>query len=206
MITHLAPAENAREPDPFAGEDHPMRVITRAAAAGEWNDQASSDVTSLFNAMAPEWSEPRRDDRYMPLLDAVDRGRVSGQRVLELGAGTGLGTELLHERFTNVVAMDLAMEMLRHSVATAPRANADASTLPLPDDAVDVVVMVNMILFPEEVDRVLAADGTVVWVNTWGEQTPIHLSAEDVDAALPGEWVGEASRYGAGTWAVLRRS
>ena len=37
-----------------------------------------------------------------------------------------------------------------------------------------------------EVERVLSRGGAVVWVNSSGEQTPIHLSPEDVRAALPG--------------------
>ena len=73
-------------------------------------------------------------------------------------------------------------------------------------DAFDAVLMVNMLLFPSEVDRVLAPDGVVVWVNTRGDQTPIHLPPDDVATALPGEWTGVTARAGAGLWATLRRS
>jgi hypothetical protein len=44
-----------------------------------------------------------------------------------------------------------------------------------------------------------------VWVNSSGDQTPIHLAASDVEATLPGAWDGVASRAGAGLWAVFRR-
>ena len=57
-----------------------------------------------------------------------------------------------------------------------------------------------------EVDRVLSPSGTVVWVNTAGDKTPIHLPADDVERALPGQWRGTASEAGWGTWAVLRRA
>jgi len=42
-------------------------------------------------------------------------------------------------------------------------------------------------------------------VNSLGECTPIHLPAEDVARALPGEWAGTAAEAGWGTWCVLRR-
>jgi hypothetical protein len=65
---------------------------------------------------------------------------------------------------------------------------------------------VNALLFPAEVDRMLALDGSVVWVNSSGDQTPIHLGSEEVAAVLPGEWRGVASRAGQGSWCVLRRA
>ena len=48
-------------------------------------------------------------------------------------------------------------------------------------------------------------DGTVIWVNSRAENTPIHLSPEDFSAALPGQWEARASRAGEGLWAVARR-
>jgi len=96
--------------------------------------------------------------------------------------------------------------MLAHAPDHSPRVQADSSRLPLADDTADVVLMINMILFPDEVDRILRPEGQVVWINTLGDQTPIHLPPDDVAAALPGEWVGVAARAGVGLWAVLRRS
>ena len=49
-----------------------------------------------------------------------------------------------------------------------------------------------------EVDRVLAPDGVVVWVNSSGPQTPIYLSVDDVVSRLPGTWDGVASQAGEG--------
>lgn len=208
MIAQLDPAPDSRDPDPFADETHPMRKITRQAAAGRWSDQNRNTVAARFNELSAGWTAERiGGNRYEPLADALLRGSVTGSRVLELGSGTGLGTEVLRRTFADVFAMDIAIDMLRNAPSEyAPRVNTDASCLPLPDDAVDVVVMINMILFPLEVDRVLRHGGTVVWMNTSGENTPIHLSAEDVDDALPGDWTGVASRSGTGTWAVLNRS
>ena len=53
-----------------------------------------------------------------------------------------------------------------------------------------------MFLFPEEVERVLAPQGMVLWVNSSGEHTPIHLSPEEVAQQLPGAWDGVKARGG----------
>ena len=104
------------------------------------------------------------------------------------------------------VATDLSAEMLRHAPGElAPRVHADASTLPFPTASFDAVLMINMLLFPDEVDRVLRPDGVVVWVNTLGDQTPIHLPAPDVLSALPGAWNGRSARAGTGFWLTARR-
>ena len=195
----------------MAGGDHPMRKVTRQVAFdGGWAPARAEKVAALFDGMASEWDQPRRaaDERWSALRDALNRGDIPRGRVLELGSGTGMGSRVLVEAGRSpVAALDIAADMLAHAPADlAPRVQGDASSLPFPDNAVDVVVLVNALLFPDEVDRVLAPTGCVVWNNTVGEQTPIHLPAEDVAAALPGDWVGVASRAGTGTWAVVRRA
>jgi hypothetical protein len=90
--------------------------------------------------------------------------------------------------------------------AAGPRILGDAARLPVHDGSIDAAVLVNALLFPLEIDRVLAPDGALLWVNTRGDETPIHLPPDDVDAAMPGEWSGLAAEAGAGLWAVLRRA
>jgi len=68
------------------------------------------------------------------------------------------------------------------------------------------MVLVSALLFGAEADRVLVPSGTLVWVNTSGASTAIHLPAEDVDAALGGAWDGVASQAGVAIWTVLRRA
>jgi hypothetical protein len=67
-------------------------------------------------------------------------------------------------------------------------------------------VVINMLLFPTEMARVLALHGVLVWVNTSGDRTPIYLPADDVVAALPGDWTGKAGEAGTGTWCAVRRT
>jgi ubiquinone/menaquinone biosynthesis C-methylase UbiE len=187
-----------------------MRKVTEQVAStpAAWTPERAAEVESFFDELADEWhtrSDPHRNE---PVLDAYDRGAVPTAGVtLEVGSGTGLLTTTLAERSEIVIALDLSFEMLRHATADlAPRVQGDASRFPFPDGAINVAVFINAFLFAEETARVLAPDGVVVWVNTSGDKTPIYLSADDVDAALPGQWTGVASEAGWGTWAVLRRA
>ena len=209
MITALPDSSDYVEPPGFAGVDHPMRKVTREVAFdGQWTPERAAKVAELFNSMASEWAARHRDGaRISPVADALERGSVDHlPQWLELGSGTGAGTSVIAHRVDFLVCCDLAREMLLNAPADlAPQVQADASRLPFAADAFAAVLMVNMILFPGEVDRVLAPRGKIVWVNTMGDQTPIHLSPDDVAAALPGKWRGVTARAGSGFWAVFER-
>lgn len=209
-LSVLPDAADVSTPTPFAGPDHPMRKLTRQVAFdGAWDSTRAGKVAELFDSMAAEWSATHVDPtKAAPINDALERGMAAaGGRWLELGSGTGAGTRVLSGRVGSLVAFDLAAEMLAHAPGElAPRVRGDASTLPFGDNAFDSVLMVNMLLFPGEVDRVLAPGGTLLWVNTLGDQTPIHLPPVDVMAALPGSWEGVTANAGTGLWAALRRS
>jgi len=192
----------------LAGPDHPIRKVTRQIAfePGSWTPERAAKVAALFDRMAPEWHTRGNPERSEALADALERGAVGAGRCVEIGSGTGLGTALLRSRFERVVAIDLALEMLRRlNPEWGHRVQADAAGLPLRDAAADVLVHVNTFLFPSEVERVLAPAGTLIWVCSLGDATPIYLSARDVQAALPGRWRGTASRAGWGSWCTLRR-
>jgi SAM-dependent methyltransferase len=210
MIERLADHPSAREPAPFAGTDHPMRTLTRAVALGEpWTQDDADRVAAVFDGLAEEWSARHVDDtKAAPVRDALERGNVPTDGAwLELGSGTGAGARILAETVGSLVATDLSAEMLNHAPEElAPRVRADASMLPYRDRSFDAVVMINMLLFPHEVDRVLRHGGTVLWINTLGDQTPIHLPPADVLTALPGSWTGRTASAGTGFWLAATRS
>jgi SAM-dependent methyltransferase len=191
------------------GAGHPMRRVTHLAASdpAAWA-AAAGEVRSQFEELAAGWNDRFTDraELFDPLLDALDRGSVArGGRAFEPGSGTGNATPALIDHFDDVVSLDLAAEMLRRAPGIAPRVQGDSSSLPFVDDAFTAIVHVNALLFPSEVDRVLAPGGVVVWVSTLGASTPIYLSAEELVAALPGAWSAVASSAGIGTWCVARR-
>jgi SAM-dependent methyltransferase len=195
----------------LGSDDHPMRIMTRRAAGlapGGWDAAARGQVETLFDELSREWHTRTSPQRTAVVLDALDRGGVAGGEVaIEVGSGIGNYSPLLAERFGTVAAVDLSLAMLRLAPpAPATRIQADAADLPFRAGCADAVVLVNALLFPAEVDRMLAFDGSVVWVNSSGDQTPIHLRSEEVAAVLPGEWRGFASRAGQGSWCVLRRA
>jgi ubiquinone/menaquinone biosynthesis C-methylase UbiE len=187
-----------------------MRKLTRSIALGEpWTPDDARRVADIFDGLAPAWTERHVDPVKAAVVnDALDRGAAPlDGRWLELGSGTGAGTRILHGRVREQVSVDLSPGMLAHAPdGLAPKVRADSSQLPFGDDCFDVILLINMLLFPSEVDRVLRPSGAIVWVNTLGAQTPIHLPPHDVQRALPGDWTGVTSRAGTGLWAVLRRA
>lgn len=199
-------AEVDARPDP--ADDHPMRVVTREVAAdvGGWTDDRRRAVSELFDGLAQEWHTRDGPSRHLPVMDALDRGEVRLGRALELGSGIGLVTGDLVDRFESVIAADLAMNMLRRAPRVAPRVRVDGRTLPFPGGSIDALVLMNMLLFPDEADRVVGPDGAVVWVTSRGSATPIYLPPEEVVEALPGDWSAVASTYGSAIWCVARRS
>jgi len=191
-----------------------MRVATRRAAgldSSGWTRELRSEVLGFFDGLASEWHTRSSPHRTAVVIDALVRGLdASGPSTglaVEIGSGIGAYSNLIAERFATVVAVDLSLEMLRRAPnGPAHRVQADAAALPLGDASAAAIVLINAFLFPAEVERVLSPGGLVVWVNSSGEQTPIYLSADDLLAALPGEWTGTASRAGEGHWCVLRRA
>lgn len=208
VIRDLPDGPQLTEPEPVGGPDHPMRKVTRQVAFEDgWSSGRAAKVAELFDSMAAEWAERKVEPvKAAPVLDAIERGGVDlAGRWVELGSGGGAGALLLHDRVDRLVSVDLSGEMLTHAPDLAPKVQADASTLPFPDASADTVLAINMLLFPAEVDRILAPGGALVWVNTLGDRTPIHLPPADVVDAMPGEWQAVTARAGSGFWAVVRR-
>lgn len=195
-------------PDGEPADRHPMRAMVAIAAFApeRWTPSVAAEVGAYFGSLAPDWEDRVGPDHLVALHDAIDRGALAARgRCVEVGSGTGAATATLTATFASVVAVDLSVEMLRRAPAAGSRVAADAARLPVRAASVDAVVLVNALLFPGEVDRVLGPDGAVVWVNTSGDRTPIHLPASEFARALGDRWSVVASAAGRGTWAVAHR-
>ncbi len=209
-ITYLprvvpAPAKPPKE----VGEDHPYRVATRATAfePEAWTPERAAEINAMFASYADRFAEYLAEGREVVPLDALARGDVPRGLCLEIGSGNGATTPVIAPHFRRVVSMDVLTEMLCQAPPDlSDLIQGDAQYLPFRDGCADVVLLHNMFLFPAEVDRVLAPEGAVMWVNAQGPRTPIYLPAEEVAEALPGSWTGVASEAGTGTWCVLRRA
>ena len=104
------------------GSEHPMRAVTREVAfAGEWTDETRARVASIFDSMAPTWTADHdQPARRSPIIDALRRGGADPGPIIELGSGSGIGTEELVAHGFAPVVIDLAAEMLRHALGVGP--------------------------------------------------------------------------------------
>ena len=190
-----------------------MRHITRDVVYKNlWNSNLVEEVKKLFDEKASEWSTTRNiPSRGIPVLDALERGEVYGEKVVDLGAGTGLATQLLVNKFESVVALDISKEMIKNSVTPeTPQVCADGGCLPFASNSIDVFLVMNMILFPNEIERCLKDEGFLVWVSSRGPETPIYLPPEEVidlmSANSEVSWFGVSAYTLEGSWLVARRS
>ena len=190
-----------------------MRHITRDVVYKNlWNSNLAEEVKNLFDEKASDWSTTRNvPARGVPVLDALERGEVYGKRVVDLGAGTGLATQLLVNNFESVVGLDISKEMIKNSVATeTPQVCADSDCLPFASNSIDAFLVMNMILFPNEIERCLKDEGCLVWVSSRGPETPIYLPPEEVIELMSVNsevsWLGVSAYALEGTWLVARRS
>ncbi|MFI9611521.1 class I SAM-dependent methyltransferase [Streptomyces sp. NPDC052023] len=97
-----------------------------------------------FNAAAAQYAANRPS--YPPaLFDALEdlAGRpLAGSRVVDVGAGTGIATALLHDRGADVVAVEPGDGMSAHFRSTRPGipiVRGDGNALPLADACADFV-------------------------------------------------------------------
>lgn len=99
------------------------------------------------------------------LLRRLESQRLQPSRVLDLGAGTGVGSRALAARYplAEVTALDLAPGMLhwaREQAPAHPRLRyvcADAGALPFPSGSFDLVFSNMMLQWCEDLERVLTA-------------------------------------------------
>ncbi|GAA0585466.1 class I SAM-dependent methyltransferase [Actinomadura livida] len=184
-----------------------LRAFARDRAAGRpWTGEAARFFTDLFDELAATWDTGLATGRDEPLRDALTRGGpMPAGPCLEIGSGTGAHTPLLTAAFPAVISLDISEQMLRRAAGRSPaRVRADAAALPVTHAGVAAVVAVDMLLFPEQIARVLAPGGVLLWINQLGADGPLHLPADAVAAALPGRWDATEAEAGWGTWAVLR--
>jgi SAM-dependent methyltransferase len=164
-------------------------------------------MRAQFQRLAAGWEQRRGPEALAPLALALDRvGRV--ERALDLGTGTGKAARLVAERFPSaeVVGVDLAPTMVAEAKRLLPEAlssrvrfeTADASALRFEDGAFDLVVLLNMIPFFDELARVTAPGGVVVLASYSGPTTPIWTPPAVLRARLETLGFGDFDELAAG--------
>jgi len=195
------------------------RLATRAVVArpGLWR-LFRRPLRAEFDRLAPEWEGVRGPEALAPLglaLDALDSQPV---RVLDLGTGTGKAARFAAERFpqAQVLGVDLSPGMIEQArslvapeVADRVRFDvADASKLPFGDGEFDLVILLNMIPFFDELVRVTAPEGAIAFVSFSGPDTPIWTPPETLRARLGPHGFDRFDDFavGEGTALLARRS
>jgi SAM-dependent methyltransferase len=143
-------------------------------------------VRRQFDSIAPVWDSMRLEDTFAPYDAALERVPGTPARILDVGTGTGAGALRLAHRFPQaaVVGVDLSDAMLAQAGRNTPAElrvtyeRADASALPFPDGSFDLVTHANMIPFFDEVARVVAPGGHVLFAFSSGAGTPIYVPPE----------------------------
>jgi SAM-dependent methyltransferase len=209
QLERVVAAADSREL--IGGPDHPMRRVTEATAFDDssWTPDLARRVEASFDGLAADWNTRIATDplRFAPIDDAVGRGGAPTSGTwLDVGCGTAVTTRRLADRVERIVGFDISREMLREAPDGTVLVQADSAALPVPSRCATVVVLMNALLFPVEMDRVLARDGTLLWISARGDDTPIYLPPPDVLRALPGRWSGVWAEAGNGTWAAFRRA
>lgn len=178
-------------------------------------------VEAFFDSAASSWDSRSSAGSYEhlePLAVALGRVEVRPERVLDIGCGTGETTLFLAREFpaAGIRGVDLSEEMVRRATRKTgldPSARVsfrvgDGSALPWPDRSFDLVVQVNVPLFPEEVARVLRKKGEFVSVSTLGRDTPFDTPERAYRRAVirAGMVPAASGTAGCGTWRIARLS
>jgi SAM-dependent methyltransferase len=161
-----------------------------------------------FDAIAPKWNTMRMPDSLAPFEAALAAVEAAPSRALDLGTGTGVGARAVAERFpaAEVVGADLSERMLAEARQSLPKEleervrfeAADASALPYDDGSFDLVTLANMIPFFDELGRVTAPGGSIVFAYSGGTGTPIYVPPERLRAELERRGFADFAEFQAG--------
>jgi ubiquinone/menaquinone biosynthesis C-methylase UbiE len=169
-------------------------------------------LRDVFDTIAPTW-ETRIGPDHVAALSLALAELSPPVRVLDLGTGTGVAAQTVARRFerTHVVGVDLAPAMILQAKAKLPPELAarvsfqvgDAAELPFDDDAFELVTLANMIPFFDELARVTASDGAIVFSFSRGAETPIYVPPERLRRELGRRGFTQFADFSAGPATAL---
>jgi SAM-dependent methyltransferase len=160
-----------------------METLSLSEHARQWG--------ALWGDRPGAWAvtEEQQTPVYEAALGAV--GLTSGQRVLDVGCGTGVFLRLCADRGASVTGIDAAERLLEVARARVPEADlrlGDLQTLPYPDDSFDLVTGFTSFFFAEDMVAALreagrvARPGAAVVIQVFGP--PDRCDLEQLKAAV----------------------
>lgn len=190
-----------------------MQEISRAVAFDptSWSPGVANEVRAIFDARAENWYTHETDAYLASLASALDSAGIGGGTCLDIGTGTAIHEATLAARFERVLAVDFSPRMLAWAKrGSAVFVQADAARLPFTDSSVDTIVCVNMFLFAVGYARVLKRDGTLVFVSTRAQETPIYLDPNELGEAMASlvdpAFEMTTGSTGQSCWSIVRRT
>ena len=152
-----------------AGESdnfNPQAVILHDDRSHAFKEDYSDDL-SRYHSNAFKYGRKKISSAFVSFLDTLN----TGDRVLEVGSGTGYNLSVMRDRRLNCTGIDLSENMARQSLASYPDIPvqlADARRLPFPNDTFDAVVSIETLRyfsdrgpFLKEIFRVVKPGGKV---------------------------------------------
>jgi SAM-dependent methyltransferase len=141
-----------------------MANAAAATVRSGWPDRPAVDERSSVNRFHRYYCASRGWARlvHTTLVPAVLQGTELGRRVLEIGPGPGLTTEVLASVAPELTAIEIDPTLARatrHRVPAARVVQGDATMMPFPDATFSAVVCLTMLHhlpFPELQDRLFA--------------------------------------------------
>jgi SAM-dependent methyltransferase len=170
-------------------------------------------IQRQFDALAPRWHERIGPDHLASYEAALAALGEPPRQALDLGTGHGEGALAIARRFpeAQVVGVDLSPAMLAEARRRMPSdlvgcvrfEQGDASALAFDDGRFDLVAHLNMIPFFDELARVTAAKGYVLFSFARGAATPIYVPPERLRSELARRGFAEFAEFSLGEGTAL---
>src|SRR5919202_1101401 len=180
--------DRSRESEEILGSDAATRALAVTAVENDFVARVYENIAWAYDLVFGPALHPGR-------VDAIRRmGIKTGDRVLEVGVGTGINAAL-YTRHCSVTGIDLSSSMLekahdriaRKGVRNVRLMQMDAANLKFADDTFDIVyapyvisVVPDPVAVAREMRRVCRSGGRIVILNHFRSKNPVLARIERV--------------------------
>jgi phosphatidylethanolamine/phosphatidyl-N-methylethanolamine N-methyltransferase len=183
---HLFEPSRRPEDDEIFGSDAATRALSNVAVENDFVARVYEKLASVYDVTFGPSLHPGR-------VQAIQRmGILPGDRVLEVGVGTGINASL-YPRDCSVTGIDFSSSMLekardrvaRKEIKNVRLIEMDAAAMKFADDSFDIVyapylisVVPDPVTVAREMRRVCRFGGRIVFLNHFRSPNPLLASIE----------------------------